>query len=137
MPSPGAIICDKDFEFEDGSRKEKLFVVLNSADGNNPCLVLKTTSQSKRYSNVNPGCNVTKRVFFIPVGFDNCFKTNTYVQLPQIFEFSASQLIQDSWLKKVSVTNSLSSKSLAQLRNCLKKFKQDLSQRHWTLIYKN
>ncbi len=32
MPQPGDILCHKEFEFEDGTKKAKLFVVLNATD---------------------------------------------------------------------------------------------------------
>lgn len=94
MPGPGDILCFRDFEFEDGSKKDKLFVVLNATDVGTPCLVLKTTSQSKRYQGVNQGCNPNKKVFFVPISWESCFKLDTYIQLPQLFEFSTPELIK-------------------------------------------
>jgi hypothetical protein len=80
MPQPGDIICYKDFQFEDGTKREKLFVVLNAADGDTPCLVLKTTSQEKRYYNSQQGCNPDKKVFFVPTSWQACFSKDTYIQ---------------------------------------------------------
>lgn len=137
MPKPGDILCHKEYEFKDGSKKEKLFVVLNMADGNTPCLALMTTSQSKQYPRVNQGCNHTKRCFFVPTKWGNCFTLDTYIQLPRIFEFPVNKLLTGSFAKIVYVSNSISSDCLAQLKNCLKKFKEDLSERHWKLIFKS
>ena len=136
MPKPGDIICYEKFEFEDGTKKDKLFVVLNDVDTDIPCLVLKTTSQSERYSGVKQGCNIAKKVFFIPTTWQKCFTLDTYIQLPPIIEFSLTDLLKGSLAnKKISVTSSISSDCLVQLKNCLKKFKDYVSERHWELIF--
>lgn len=134
MPDQGDIICVNDFEFEDGSKRDKLFVVLNVVDGKTPCLVLKTTSQSARYPGVTQGCNAGKKAFFVPSSWEPCFKVDTYIQMPQIFEFSAPELIKGGLNKQIIVINSLSLNCLAQLKNCLKKFKEDISEHHWQII---
>lgn len=82
MPQPGQILCYKDYEFDDHSKKEKLFVVLNDTDRNSVCLVLKTTSKSRRYEGVEKGCNPQEKVFFVPTGWEQCFTLDTYIQLP-------------------------------------------------------
>lgn len=137
MPQHGEIFCYKDYQFEDGSKNDKLFVILNTVDSNTPCLVLKTTSQSKRYAGVRQGCNSPKRVFFVPTDWERCFKFDTYIQLPQIIEFSIAELLQGGLSDRIYRVNSLSSNCFAQLRNCLKQFKKDLSERHWKLIFKS
>lgn len=137
MPGPGDILCFRDFEFEDGSKKDKLFVVLNVTNGGTPCLVLKATSQSKRYQEVNQGCNLNKKVFFVPTSWESCFTVDTYIQLPQIFEFSAPELIKGALKKQIAVINSLSQNCFAQLKTCLKKFKNDISDCHWQIIFKS
>ncbi len=137
MPGPGDIIFINDFEFDDGSKRDKLFVVLNVTNGGTPCLVLKTTSQSKRYPDVTQGCNPNKKVFFVPISWESCFKVDTYIPMPQIFEFSAPDLIKGALKKQIAVINSLSQNCFAQLKNCLKKFKEDISERHWHIIFKS
>ena len=74
MPQPGQILCYKDFEFGDYSKKEKLLVILNDADMDSLCLVLKTTSQSRRYEGVEKGCNPQKKVFLSPLVGSNALK---------------------------------------------------------------
>ena len=137
MPQPGEILFHTDYVFEDGSKADKLFVVLNAADINVPCLILKTTSQSERYEGVRQGCNPQKRVFFVPTDWGKCFKLVTYIQLPQILEISTEELLKGVFSKNISVVNSLSADCLAQLKNCLKQFKEDVSPHHWKLIFKS
>lgn len=135
MPQPGEILCYYDWSFENGSKADKLLVVLNVADTDCPCLVLKTTSQSRRYQNVVRGCNVQKRVFFIPVDWEDCFSLDTYVQLPQILEISTRDLLQGHFAGQIRRLGCLSVDCFTQLKNCLKQFRADISAQHWKLIF--
>lgn len=137
MSQPGRILHYSAYEFEDGYSKNKFFVVLNVADINRPCLLLKTTSQSKRYEGAKKGCNPQKKVFFVPVDWGKCFELDTYIQLPQIFEISTEELLKGSFSNRIKVVGSLSTDCLAQLKNCLKHFTKDISQQHWDLIFKH
>ena len=134
-PQPGQILYYKDFQFEDGSSADKLFVILYVADINSPCLVLKTTSQSKRYAEVEEGCNPQRKVFLIPVDWRECFPLDTYIQLPQIIEIPAAEIFAGTLSKRIYVKNALSAGCFAQLKNCLKQFRRDMSQEHWHLIF--
>lgn len=137
MPQPGEILYYRDWEFEDGSKGDKLFVVLNVADIQSPCLVLKTTSQPRRYGGVTKGCNPQKRVFFVPADWGRCFELNTYIQLPQVWEISTKELLEGHFSKKISTVGSLSPDCFAQLKSCLRQFKKDVSPKHWELIFKS
>ncbi len=137
MPQPGEILFYTDYVFEDGSKGDKLFVVLNVADIKSSCLVLKTASQSERYEGVGKGCNPEERVFFVPTGWQRCFELDTYIQLPQIIEISTEELLRGVFSKNIRVVNSLSADCFAQLKNCLKQFKEDISPHNWKLIFKS
>jgi len=137
MPQPGEILCYESYPFDDGSKRDKLFVILTVAGTNSPCLVLKTTSQSGRYEGVAKGCNPQKKVFFVPADWGQCFKLDTYIQLPQIIEISTEELLKGFFSKNISVVNSLSADCFALLKNCLKHFREDVSPYHWKLIFKS
>ncbi len=135
MPSPGDILFCKSFEFEDGTTAPKLFVILCATTGTSPYLALKTTSQSQRYQGVTQGCNFQRKVFFAPTSWQSCFDVDTYIQLPQIIEFSVSNIIQAGLSEQIDCIGSLSQDCFAQLKNCLKKFKTDISARNWGMIF--
>ncbi len=135
MPQPGEILVYRDYEFEDGSRADKLFVVLNSANLDVPCLVLKTTSQARRYSDARQGCNQGSKVFFVPTNWEDCFKIDTYIQLPEIFEISTGSLLQGSLSRTISIVSKLSDNCFSQLKSCLRRFKDDITDQHWNLIF--
>lgn len=137
MPQPGEILFYTDYVFEDGSKGDKLFVVLNVADIKSPCLVLKTTSQSERYEGVGKGCDPKKKVFFVPRDWENCFELDTYIQLPEIIPISTEELLKGALSKNIRVINCLSADCFAQLKNCLKQFKEDISPHNWKLIFKS
>ncbi len=142
MPQPGEILYYQDYEFEDGFKTDKRFVVLNVTENIDlPCLVLKTTSQSKRYEGVRQGCNPhsypPKRVFFIPLHWQECFSVTTYIQLAEIFEIPTEALLQGALSKRIRMMGSLSADCFTQLKNCLKRFKEDISPHHWNLIFKS
>jgi hypothetical protein len=137
MPQPGQILCYKGYEFDDHSKRDKLFVVLNNTDRNSVCLVLKTTSQSKRYQGVGKGCNPQRKVFFVPTGWEQCFTLDTYIQLPEITEISTETLLVGEVSRKIYVSSSLSVECFKLLKNCLKQFKDDISRQHWELIFKS
>lgn len=137
MPQPGQILCYKDYEFDDHSKKEKLFVVLNDTDRNLVCLVLKTTSKSRRYEGVGKGCNPQKKVFFVPTGWEQCFTLDTYIQLPEITEIATETLVVGEISRKIYVSSSLSIECFKLLKNCLKQFKEDISPQHRKLIFKS
>lgn len=138
MPQPGQILCHKDYEFlDDHSKREKLFVVLNDTDRNSVCLVLKTTSKSRRYEGVGKGCNPQRKVFFVPTDWEQCFSLDTYIQLPEIIEITIDKLLVGEISRNIYVSSSLSIECFKLLKNCLNQFKEDISPQHRKLIFKS
>jgi len=135
-PYPGQILCYKDFPFEDGSKRNKLLVVLNDSERDSVCLVLKTTSQSKHYEGVVKGCNPREKAFFVPTNWEQCFTVDTYIQLPQIIPIPTDKLLVGDISGKIYVSSSLSIECFRLLRNCLRNFRDDISPQHWKLIFK-
>ena len=137
MPQPGQILCYKDYVFDNGSKRDKLFVILNDTDSDSVCLVLKTTSQSRRYEGVARGCNPEKRVFFVPTDWEQCFSADTYIQLPQIIEIPIEKLLVLGISRERYISTSLSIGCFKMLKKCLKQFKEDISPQHWRLVFKS
>ena len=136
MTNPGDVILYKNYQFEDGSSRDKLFVVLNNPDASCPCLVLKTTSQQKRYNGVTEGCNTgRKKTFYIPAAWNECFKIDTFVQFPIIIELPIGSMMSAAMAKNVMQIDTLSEKCLALLMSCLKKYKDDIAERHLVMLF--
>jgi hypothetical protein len=136
MAKAGDVLSHKQWVFDDGSEAPKLLVVLNTqTDIDMPCLVLKTTSNPKWYAGVKVGCNQNKKVFFVLKANEPCLDLDTYIQLPSIWELTTKELL-DGWASKaIRPIGSVSGNCLAQLKNCLKNYKDDISTKHRRLIF--
>jgi hypothetical protein len=134
MPKSGDVLFYKDFEFEDRSKSNKLFIVLCS---DSYCLVLKTTSDNLGfYQGVKQGCNPQRKVFFIPKEEKEGFPLDTYVQFPHLIEISIPELLRGGISRKIEIMSQpISSKCLRMILDCLKYFKDDISPEHWEQIF--
>ena len=132
MPRAGQILYHKNFIFIDGNTGTKLVVVLNTGDNSETSLVLKTTSQSARYSYTTPGCNSCKCVFCIITECGQGFDDDTYIQMDNIYPINVEQLLNK---KQVSFVGHLSDVCFANLKRCLRNFRNDIPQQYWVTIY--
>ena len=88
----GTILFDRDFTFSDGSKGEKLLIVLSDGeDGYH--IVVKTTSVPD-FKGTNFGCQITERypTFYLPIGCC-CLKKHTWIQLDQYFKFKSAEFL--------------------------------------------
>lgn len=136
MPSQGEVLLHEKFQFSGGSIGKKLLVVLNNPKTRDPCLVVKTTSQSQRYKKVKIGCNPEREVFYLPDSGKEIIKGDTYIQLEEVFELSVVNLTASVLKKELSFIGKLTALTLAQLNNCLKKVRKNISEKHYKMIFK-
>ena len=94
--TPGTVLSDTHFPFQDGSYGKKILIVLN--DGSNyPFIVVRTTSQQKNRGTIF-GCQNKDRFpnFFLPQ--HSCvLHKDTWVQLEDFREFSTAMLFKKSF----------------------------------------
>ncbi len=130
----GAVFFHSDFPFHDGEKGRKFFVILNDPQDEEPYLVIKTTSQLHNKS-YQKGCNERFGGFFIPAGTEKLFAISTLLQLIEIYEFSAEEFLKGSMQEKVITSiGNLDSMLIAQIVNCIRKLKDDISEKHFKLI---
>ncbi len=89
--SPGIIVFDPSFQFEDGATGKKLFVILT--DGRNgDYVVAKMTSNGDRYG-LEFGCQPLHRYpyFFLPK-HSSCLRENTWIQLHVFYDLDFQRL---------------------------------------------
>lgn len=136
MPKSGDVLFYKDFVFEDGIKGNKLFIVLCAESY---CLVLQTTSDKPGfYRGVREGCNPKRKVFFIPKEKNEGFQLDTYVQLPRLIEMTVQELIEGGLSKKIQIMRQpVSSSCLQLIKECLRKFEDDIAPKHWEQIFSN
>lgn len=137
MFEPGDVILYKDYEFVNPitglleGKVTKRFIVLNS----DPCLVLKTTSQSRHYPNAKPGCQQKLKTFMISGSQEPCFYKDTYVQLPQIIQLPKESLDVRVYDGRIKVLQKPGEDCFRAIKLCLKQFKQDISPSNWERIF--
>lgn len=130
----GDIYLDSQFPYYNGSIGKKLFVVLNEPINVEPYLVVKTTSQLKSRIYAK-GCNPQSGVFYIPVSSGSWFEEDTLIQLLEIHEFSQEEFLKGTLSDKVIVfKETLPSQIVAQIINCVRKLKQDVSEKHFKMV---
>ncbi len=134
MPKAGQILYHKNFIFTDGNTGSKLVVVLNTGDNSKTSIVLKTTKQSARYSYATPGCNSCKNVFYILKECEQDFPQDTYVQMDNVYPINVEQLLNN---EQVSFVGHLSGVCFANLKRCLRNFRNDIPQQYLTTIYQS
>jgi len=130
----GDVYLHSAFPFHDGASGKKLFVVLNDPVNDEPYLVIKTTS-NLRGKSFETGCNPRSRVFFIQGKAGSVFPIDTLLQLSDIYEFSGTEFLKGHMVEKViEHKTTLHHETVAQIINCVKKLKEDISIKHFTLI---
>jgi hypothetical protein len=110
----GTVFHHKTFEFKNGETGNKLLILLNSQEGNDPLLLAKTTSQEKNKPKT-PGCIKKRSLFFMPKG-TKPFLLDTWVQLYEIYPFSPEDFKADPGFK---ILGSIDSKLMEKIIDCL------------------
>lgn len=113
----GAVLFWRGFEFADGGKADKLFIVLGARQGMNVVAVI-CTSQA-RGKKLEPGCHAAEGYYFIPEKRDG-FPLDTWVELHRAFEFSAPKLVAAMLSKEMVMHSNLRQELAAAIRNCFK-----------------
>ena len=131
----GSVYFHKEFEFQDGTVGEKLFVIVNSPSAPENYLVCRTTSREKPpYRLRRQGCD-EKRNYFMFFSKDDLFKKDTWVQFDRIFEFTTEQMLQGKFGHKIKYMGCLKPNNVRAVLNCILK-SEDVMQKHLTSIRK-
>jgi hypothetical protein len=135
MVLPGDIICYYDYPFQDGTKQNKLFIVLCEPNNESTCLSAIITSQKRRFHGALTGCNFGKKVFLILKKDETVFFEDSFVLRDKIYPMEIDRLFtrcQSGVIKKIG---KISSDCFKKLLDCLKLFKQDIATEHWNLIF--
>lgn len=127
----GAVLDWDKFPFEDGSSKDKLFVVLGAKQGADYLLVITTSQKHQR--NFDPGCNAGDGYYFIPGGGKDFFYKDTWVLLASPLPTRTTELVAKSFSDEIRVVGNLRHDVANAIRNCLKQV-DDVSQAHLDLL---
>ncbi|MBF0345999.1 MAG: hypothetical protein HQL06_17455 [Nitrospirae bacterium] len=84
------ILFHRNMQFKNGEYGDKLLIVLNTPQDNEPYLCCKTTSKQK-YGINKDGCCSNKNIFVLGEGYD-WFTKRTYVQFHELYEIEKTGL---------------------------------------------
>ncbi len=134
----GDIYLHSNFKFADGTFGKKFFIILYEPDDIDeyPYLIIKTTS-NLREGSYTIGCNDKRKAFYVPQNNVDVFPVSTLLQLQEIFEISAMEFLEGCLTsKEIEHKGKLPDLMVSQLINCIKKLKEDISEKHFYLITK-
>jgi hypothetical protein len=114
---PGTVLFFKDFRFKDGSSKDKLVIILNNPQGDDPFLLCPTTSQQYTRKRVL-GCYSSDNYFFIDSNQDN-FKKDTWVVFHNIYSYSAAAILSSSFAGQISQLFEIEPSLWSVIKNCI------------------
>ena len=132
----GHFYVDKHFQFSDGATGKKIILCLNNPSPGEPFLVLKTTSQEKRYKGLSGGCHTDRFVFFLSSSYSDPLDKPTYVHMNEIFPYQ-----QDDYEEFVSqgdihyIGSFAKEHHFNELLNCLRLLKEDIEVRNFRMIF--
>ncbi len=130
--TPGTFLFDDNFQFHDGAKGKKIFVLLNNGSSGE-YLTAKTTSRGDRYG-IQYGCQILDRFpnFYFVRG--SCFlKDNTWVQLDAFYEFGAADLLQKVMSNHIKRIGVIDTAQMAQLLTCAS-HAEDLTQHQESIV---
>lgn len=125
---PGTVLFDPSFEFHDGDKSPKLFILLTDAV-NGSFLAVRTTSKC-RHKNRKAGCQIDDNPpnFYLPE--NSCaFPSETWILLDDTYEFKPYDLTQSVKLGSIQQKFCLDKSELIELLFCAMD-SQDISQVH-------
>lgn len=112
----GAILFNPGFVFRDGGLSDKLLVVLNHADEDDPLLLAKTTSRQKTRKK-NPGCDHLRYAFFVPEKRKH-FDDDTWIILDFPYAVPQAEMLEKVSSNAVKLIGTLPDQMMNEIRNC-------------------
>ena len=127
----GTILFHRDFQFHNGQSGEKLIIVLNTPQDNEPYLCCKTTSKPK-FNIDKEGCHSQKNIYVINPNYD-WFKMKTWVQFYELYEFERAKFLQAHFTGVLDIKGELRENTMRAIVNCTKR-SDDVSKYHISLL---
>ena len=115
----GTILFHTNLRYKNGESGKKLLVILNNQSGKNPFLMAKTTTNERNKSRI-PGCIQNESLFFIESG-KTWFNDDTWIQLFEVYPFTASEALKDKFDGYLEVKDILPVQVANEIKNCLKR----------------
>ena len=129
--TPGTLFFDRHFQFHDGEEGPKILVALGTGHG--VTIVVKTTSQGRRYRN-DYGCQADHRFpnFHLVQGCC-CLTKPTWICLDEYYEFRDSELLQKHFSGDINRVGVLTDDITTALMECALQ-SEDISSRQAAVV---
>jgi len=127
----GAVLHWKNFEFPDGSQKNKFFVVLGARSGQHSLVVIATSKRKNK--DYNAGCHPREGYYHIPGARKDFFTEDTWLLLMECQVIDSAKIIGLGMSGALTVAGQLRIDLANAIRNCLKQI-QDVSQAQLSLL---
>lgn len=129
--TPGTLVVDRRFRFHDGDEAQKILVAIGTAQG--LTLIVKTTSQGRRYRN-DFGCQADHRFpnFHLVQGCC-CLSKPTWVCLDEYYDFKDSELLQRHFSGDINRIGTLPDEITENLMACALQ-SEDIAPRQCTIL---
>jgi len=114
----GCVFHWEQYEFANGAKADKFFVVLGANPGSNILAVIATSQRHKRC--FNPGCHHEQGYFHIPGGKGDFFPRDTWLLLAPPVELSLGEFLKRGLAKQITLRTELRRDLANAIRNCLK-----------------
>jgi hypothetical protein len=130
----GSILFFKDFQFEDGIKKDKLLLILNNPIDAEPYLLCPTTSQQHNRKKIL-GCHSQNNYYFIDQNQDK-FVKDTWVVFHKIYPKDIASVIKSGIDRELIKKFELESSLWDTIKNCILK-SIDIEQDFLEMIARN
>jgi len=133
----GTVLHWPKFTFDDGSTKNKYFVLLNDVNdtgSSTPPYIFCITTSKQKLRPYQELCQPKYSTFMIKER-NQCFNEDTWLLLKELYEFSSLKIIQAKLQEGLEVYGHLSELTMQQIRNCLKDCKDDIPIRQYNIIF--
>lgn len=139
----GTIIIYENYRFNDGSIKDKLFIILNNSLDAHYLFTLKTTSQVKKQrlrinTTLDSGCNeIHKMYYLIKQKHENMFDRDTIIHLDKVYKFRSHEIIHKKFKDECRIIGKLSNNILSDVLKCFKNYQDDIEIEVFKSIFGN
>jgi len=123
------------FKFDDGSTQNKLLIILNTPQNDEPYLVCLTTSQHKKWRKKELGCHAEANYYFVDANQDN-FDADTWIVFEKVYTLDVARLLNSCFKDGSYTLFELDSTLWKALKNCIAKSK-DIEQDYLELILRD
>lgn len=129
--SPGCILHWEGYTFEDGSEKDKYFVIVGCKEKSNLLAIITTSQQWKRQR--VPGASIDGGWYFIEGGGKDWFKKDTWLLFDTAVEISSAEFLKLAWGKTITLKGNLRPDIANAIMNAMSKC-DDVSELHKGLL---